>query len=407
MRALSRVFPAAITGAVILALACGGDPTGPSASSVTGIAGDNQLAGTGSQLPFPLSFTVLGSSGQPLGGVAVDWSVSPTGGATFTPQRSVSDAQGIVTTTVRLGGSPGDIVITATVPGVTPVVFRATIVDPCDILNAYTFGQTVSGTLAAGDCDIQGHAVDFYALDLPAGQQSIRINMSSTVLDPYIELGRISPDEFVGFDDDIVPGVNTNSQLDAIVATGGAFYILSTSFESGQTGAYTLSATNRTPAFDNCELVWVTLGVSLVDSIRTTDCADTTGGSTHFVDFVALWAEPGTVLRIAQRSSEMDPKLQLLTGAGSLVAENDDSASGNSTAFVSHTVVTSGPYVILPGTAVADATGAYTLVVSPSASPVAPHRASAGGQAARQQLRFGRVRLPNGVQPLPGERRRF
>lgn len=406
MRSLCRITLLGLA-TFILSLGCGKDSTGPSASSVTGIAGNNQLAAAGAQLPFPLSFTVLGSGGEPLSGVTVNWTVAPAGTATFTPQRSVSNAQGIVTTTVQLGTAPGDIVITATVPGVTPVVFNATILDPCEVLQPYTFGATVSGTLTAGDCNLQGHSVDFYGLDLPAGQQSIRVNMSSTVLDAYLELGRIGSDEFVGFDDDIAPGDITNSQLDAIIASGGAFYILSTSFEPGQTGAYTLAATNRAPAFSDCELVWVTLGVTVVDSIRTSDCTNVVSGMTFYEDFVAIWAEPGTELRITQRSSEMDPKLELLSGTGLLLAENNDSVAGNSTAFVSHTVTTSAPYVILPGTAVAGARGAYTLIVSSSVSPVAPAQAGARTMGGRQQLRFGRVRLPDRFQRASDERVKF
>ena len=82
-----------------LALACGGDgATGPSAASVTGIVGDSQVAPTGAPLAFPLSFVVLGSSGQPMQGVSVSWTVTPAGRAAFSPQTSTSNALGEVTT---------------------------------------------------------------------------------------------------------------------------------------------------------------------------------------------------------------------------------------------------------------------------------------------------------------------
>ena len=170
MTSLSR-FLVVLAGATILALACGGDaPTGPAASSVTGIAGDSQVAGTGGRLAFPLSFIVLGSSGQPLQGVRVTWTVvSPVGGATFAPATSTSDAQGTAATTVTLGGAIGEVVIQGNVSGLPPVVFHALAVDPCTYAAPYALGATVSAALGRLDCNLGGYYYDFYRLDLPPG----------------------------------------------------------------------------------------------------------------------------------------------------------------------------------------------------------------------------------------------
>jgi hypothetical protein len=232
-------------------LSCGdsGGPGNPPAS-VTGITGDNQSAPTGSALEFPLSFTVLGTNGSPLPGATVAWTATPTSGAFFSPTTSTTNANGIAETFVTMGNAVGDIVIRGTVSGLQPVTFHAQAVDPCSFLRAYTFGSSVSGSLSTTDCNLQGYYVDFYALDLPATPQGIRINQTSTMIDSWLELYRIN-DQFVGLHDDIDPGVVKNARLDVVLGAGGSFFILATSWDAGETGSYTMSAVPWTPAFTN------------------------------------------------------------------------------------------------------------------------------------------------------------
>jgi hypothetical protein len=401
MTSPSRFLPVLVAGAIILAVACGGgDATGPSAASVTGIAGDSQVAPTGTPLAFPLSFVVLGASGQPLQGVTVNWTVTPTGGATFAPASSTTNAQGTDSTNVMLGGTVGDVVIRANVPGIQPVVFHALAVDPCAFAAPYTFGAIVSAALATTDCNSGGFYYDFYRLDLPPGQQSLRITTSSTAFDTYVDLYR-SLGELVGFDDDIQTGVITNSQLD-IILPSGSYVIGPSSFDPGATGPYTMSAVTRPATLGGCELVWLTRGVTVTDAIAQTDCADTAGGTDYF-DPAAVWAASGTVLTIAERSTAFDAKLRLYTGAGVLQAENDDSATGNTNSFIAFTVPTTGAYVVFIGTSGVGQTGAYTIDVSASTTLSAPAIEEARGWRwpGAGLLRFAPLRLNKGWKPLP------
>ena len=72
MKLRGRFVGVALAGVVAGLAACGGDSTGvgPTAASVTGVAGDNQSAPTGATLSFPLSFIALNSSGQPARGAS-------------------------------------------------------------------------------------------------------------------------------------------------------------------------------------------------------------------------------------------------------------------------------------------------------------------------------------------------
>ena len=134
MKLPGRFVRVALAGVLGSVAACGGDSTGlgPTAASVTGVAGDNQSGPTGDALAFPLSFVALNSSGQPAQGVHVTWSVSPSGAASFSPAVDTTDGSGVASTTVTAASFIGSITITAAVPGVSAgVVYHATVVDPC------------------------------------------------------------------------------------------------------------------------------------------------------------------------------------------------------------------------------------------------------------------------------------
>jgi Big-like domain-containing protein len=368
-------------GMTALGLACGGDSSGPGAASVTGIAGDNQSAATGAVLPVPLSFTALGSDGLPIEGVSVSWSVTPAGGASFSPATSQTNANGVAATTVSMGATPGQITIHATVAGIAqPVEYHATILDPCLSSIAYTLGDTVSGVLARTDCKLNGFFYDFYSLTLPAGQHSIRISMNASTFDPYLELFNTSGFK-VGEDDDIVQGTNQNSRLDIILGEGGTYDIGANSFDTNTVGAYTVSVINRPTTLGSCQDAWITPGVTIVDTVRTSDC--TVGGA--LFDAVWLWAASGTVLQFAERSTLMDPLIKLYranfqTRTLDSVAANNDSSAGNQNAYITHTVpILTAPcclYQLRLGTAIVGDTGEYTLVFSPvtaAASMTLPH----------------------------------
>ena len=363
-------------GMAALGIACGDSSTGPHAVSVTAVVGDNQSASSGGVLAVPLSFIALGSDGLPIPGVSVSWTVSPTGRASFAPATSQTDANGVASTTVTMGFTAGQITILASVQGISqPVEFTATILDPCTFTADYTLGDTVSGTLARTDCRLNGYFYDFYGLTLPSGQHSLRISMDGSTFDAYVELFTDAGVK-VGEDDDIVPGTNQDSRLDIILGEGGLYQIGANSFDPDTVGAYKLLVENRPTTLSGCEEAWITPGVTIVDTVRVSDCV--VSGARF--DFLWLWAAPGNVLKFAERSTQMDPLIKLYyanfqTRTLDSILANNDSSAGNPNAYITYTVPTlAAPCCLFQlrlGTAVAGDTGEYTFVFSPSVTAAA------------------------------------
>ena len=401
MTKLGRFVRVALAGVLG---ACGGDGSGPgpSAASITGIAGDNQSAPTGALLGFPLSFIALDGSGHPVSGVQVTWSVSPSGAVSFTPASAVTDANGSTSTNVTLGSFVGAITMSAAVTGVPNVVFHATSVDPCNYLAPYTFGQTVNGTLTAADChrNLGGGATfyyDFHAVTVPAGQQNIRVAMHGS-FDGWLDfwLGSGAGD-YTAFDDDSILGLQQNPQLD-IILPGGPYIIGASSFDPFTTGTYSLSVNTRTAAMNGCRQVWVVRGVTVTDSVTATDCADSSV-TPHYYDVARIIVFAPSVLQIAERSGVINPALAVYRVAPEsgyvrhLVASNDDSSATTTNAFIRLSVDTSNVYDIVIGTSAAGEKGTYTFSVD-TTTTLSPRRSLPTRQPDWWQRRPGELLLP-------------
>jgi hypothetical protein len=392
-------LPGRFVGVVLVLIAsaaCGGDSTGPgpSAASVTGIAGDSQSAPTGATLEFPLSLIALNSSGQPAQGVHVTWSVSPAGRASVNPATETTDASGAASTTVRAGLSTGNITISALVTGVANVVYHATIVDPCGYLAPVAVGDTINGALANGDCFDGVRAFDFYGLSLASGPQNIRIDMHAASNDTYLVLwSGVSPFPFIAFNDDSIldwEGAR-NSQLD-IILPAGDYIVGATSFAPGDAFAYSVAAKTRPASMGGCREVWVMSGVSLTDDISAQDCADSSA-TPHYYDVARIFLDSGAVLSVSERSTAINPALALYKVIDTLptdttihayvrqfITSNDDSLAGNNTnAFIRFTTDTANYYDIIIGTSAGGETGAYTFSVDVASSLSSPYRTPANG----------------------------
>ena len=75
----------------------------PGAINITG--GNNQSANPGQALPVALTAQVVAVGGGAIAGLAVNWSVTPSGAATLSPVTSTSDVNGTVSTMVTLSSS--------------------------------------------------------------------------------------------------------------------------------------------------------------------------------------------------------------------------------------------------------------------------------------------------------------
>lgn len=349
-------------GAAFASFGCGGDSSGPSGRSITGVAGDDQTGATGGQLPFPISFVVLDGSGVPAPGVSVTWSVTPAGSATFAPPISTTDAGGTASTVVTLGSQEGDIVISGTLSGATPVTFNATVVHPCDFLNAYTFGSSRNGTLAITDCNLGGWYYDLYGPVATATQQGWTVSMTAA-FNTWVEIFSPAGDILAS------NGSGTTGSSVQIIVAPGEYIFGPNSLSQGATGAYTLSSITRPQTLAGCNAVYITRGVTISDNVVTSECTDSSTLGVFYGETAGLFAAGGSVVTITQRSTAFDPFLTLFKVTdGQLleVASNDDSLAGNTTAFIQYTMPASALLVIYATSSAERATGAYTLSVSAS-----------------------------------------
>lgn len=384
MNSSSRMTLSAILAGGALALACGGDSSGPPAptpKTLVVTAGDGQAFPIGLALPTPLTVTVTGTDDRPLQDATVAWTVI-AGSATPGASSSVTNTSGVAMTTLTLGSQVGPVAVQASVTGVPPVTFNATAFNPCDSVAAYTLGTTVNGRLVTIDCRIGGFLTDLFSFSV-TGQQALTIGMESPddSVDAYVELRRPNG-ELLGFHDDIDPGVDRRSRLLAIVA-GGDYVIGASNFFPDSGGPYTLLAEAGSVGLAACELVWIVPTISIADSVTAGDCVDT---DTTYFDVVGIVAQAGNVLRINLRSTAVDASLQLLhfdeaLGQLVLVAANDDSATGITTDAFLEVTAQAGFHFLLAGTAMPKETGAYTLDI-------------AGGSALGARAAAGAPRVP-------------
>ncbi|RIV88149.1 hypothetical protein D2V17_08150 [Aurantiacibacter xanthus] len=105
-----------------------------------------------------------------------------------------------------------------------------------------TLGRTVNGSLASGDETISsGEYVDAYTFDGQRGQR-VTFDMTSSEFDTYLSLlmpggGSEANDDRAGGDGE------TNSRLTVTLPETGAYTLVATSYQGGETGRYTISST--------------------------------------------------------------------------------------------------------------------------------------------------------------------
>lgn len=118
-----------LAAVALAALACGGGDlvlpgsTGP-ASELLKMAGDEQSARAGAELPGSLVVRLVDQQGNGVPAGAVTWVVG-AGGGTVSPATATTDERGMVSARWTLGPSPGPNSANAVVSGVDVVTFTA------------------------------------------------------------------------------------------------------------------------------------------------------------------------------------------------------------------------------------------------------------------------------------------
>ncbi|MFN0097444.1 MAG: Ig-like domain-containing protein, partial [Gemmatimonadaceae bacterium] len=210
-----------------------------------GFSGQGQSANAGTAVGQRPSVKVQDAGGNGIAGVTVTFAVQ-SGGGSVTGASVASDANGIATIgSWTLGGALGANTVRATATGLPPVDFTAnSVADVCAKAAAtpIAVGQTINGTLSLTDCvrpapDLRNF--DNYRLTLASSTQLV-FDLDATGFDAYLFIFNFANDSLIAEHDDIVLGVNTDSRIN-ITLPAGQYLIRATSFDSLQTGTYTLS----------------------------------------------------------------------------------------------------------------------------------------------------------------------
>ncbi len=99
-------------------------------AAFTIVSGNNQSAPAGSALLKPVVLKLVSSTGIPIPGIEIIFTLSPTGAATLSPASVFTVADGTAGVNVTLGNAPGAVTITATVAGLPAIAIGATAISP-------------------------------------------------------------------------------------------------------------------------------------------------------------------------------------------------------------------------------------------------------------------------------------
>lgn len=370
---------ALISAALSALCACGGDPTDPRPPRTLIITGGNLQTGCPlGPLADSLEVTLTGSGGAPIAGEPVTWHVT---GGSATPSSTVrtTDAAGRSRVQLTLGLALTPIAVQATAGASPAATFSAT-----SRVVSFGLGQTTTSTLSASSCTLQGGgSFDAYALTLN-GSQAFTVSLASDSFDAALE---VVDEGFVlggAYNFDSVPGRGITNSFLKMIAVRGAYGIAAAAQNLGGTGSYTLTTTAQPVYADSClNNVWVTRGITTQQELKSTDCVDGTGP--YYFDAFQMVLVAGQTVTITENSAALDALLVLHSTSGKIVA--DDNSGGGTNARLSYTNTSSGAeqLSILPSTATAGATGAYTLTIDP---------AMATGSAGTTTALFGTLRAP-------------
>lgn len=264
--------------------------------------------------------------------------------------------------------------------------------------NTLTAGRPVRGQLARGDDTLQsGEYADEFTFTARRGQ-TYELTLASSAFDPYLLVrgpGGLSEDN----DDDPGARGSRDSRIRFTAPADGVVEVSATSYEPGETGAYTLTlggaaarpAASAAAASDRAIRVGQTLDGRLAPGDRQLD-------SGEYINSYVLQGRRGQTLDLRLTSTAFDPYVGI-SGPGDFSAFNDDDPAvddGRNSRLVV-TLPADGAYRITATSYASGEQGAYRLAVldgTGAATPAPPavrpsERASADGRIAIGQTVSG------------------
>jgi adhesin/invasin len=336
------------------------------AATLTKTAGDGQTGvDPATAVPIAPSVLVQDVNGNNVGGASVTFTVG-IGGGTVTGGTQTTSAAGAATVGSWTLGQAGNNTLVASVGGLS-TTFTATAntpADPCTVAAAYPLSSTpntVNGQLDASDCHMpDGSFVELYATGSLAAAM-YQFTETSPTFDTHLILFQ-SPGNRVA---EIGAGGGQKTSTFKALLPAANYVVRAGTFAPATSGSYTLSSVRAASlAIANCEDVFVLPGLTTTQSLQTTDCAR----AGFFSDDAAVFLLNGQTVTITMTSTAFDAFLDVYEISGGttiLRASNDNKDVTTTDAQIVFTAPSAGYYKIAPTTAVAGATGVYTLTISP------------------------------------------
>ena len=329
---------------------------GAAASLTKVLASDEQTGSANQPLPIDPAVVVADAHGNPVSGVTVTFAIA-AGGGVITDSVQVSDASGLATLGSWTLGPYNDInELTASAAGLEPVTFVAA-PDGCTVSPPLAVGSSFDGELIEWDCLLSSNRYHDFYLTEQSGTAGLHFTVTSSAFDPLAHLFD-ADGKTRGFD---VGDAGDGTGSLWVIAPAGTYQPAATSVVEATLGTYTIAAATAPTNVTGCSAPWVVRGVTLAQTLATTDCVEASGP--WYTDEYYIYLHAGETVTFTMTSTAMNTFLQLYHGDGTFIVD-DDSSAGGTNARLTYTVTTTGAYILVASAYTAQ-TGAYTLQIIP------------------------------------------
>jgi hypothetical protein len=219
-----------------------------------------------------------------------------------------------------------------------------------------TATKNVNGTLARGDETLEdGEYVDTYTYRWEAGQR-VTIELTSKDFDGYLVLAPPKGDQIDN--DDADEDDSERSVIETDLTVSGEYEVMVTSYEKGETGAYTLRVAASAPRRTVARPANLPIGKTLDEELEQDDQLI----DDRYVDSYTFNAKAGERITIEMSADELDTFLTLIPPDGAEI-ENDDAGSDTNRSAISLTLRETGQYRVLATSYDSRETGPYRLTL--------------------------------------------
>lgn len=222
-------------------------------------------------------------------------------------------------------------------------------------------GQTVTGTLEAGDAQMEDVYFDAYLIRGRPGERVV-VRMESDDFDTYLHWGNEDDGEWLDQSSDDDGGEGTNSRLVVTLGEEGEYELRASGFGEEQEGAYRLSVTEPAAVVPGR----IRAGQTVEGEITGDDAEGEEGFEDHYV----FTGRRGDVVTFFVDSDEIDTYLSFGTwddGGYSEMAADDDAGVGTNSQLVVE-LEESREYRLVVRSFLGEDTGPYTLRVQEGAA---------------------------------------